>query len=88
MRDYTLLLQQLSPSIPLTVQTSLHPTIMCLALSRKRLRGRRFHSDDEVKETVHFWFRQQAQTFISTGIQKLVERCEKCIAKDGDYMEK
>jgi hypothetical protein len=42
-----------------------------------------FHSDDEVKEAVHFWLQQQAKTF-STGIQKLVERCEKCIAKDSD----
>jgi hypothetical protein len=41
-----------------------------------------------VKERVHFCLQNQARTFFSTGIQKLVERCEKCIAKDGDYVEK
>jgi hypothetical protein len=84
MHDHTLLLQQLPPSIPLTVHTSLHPTVMCLARLRKRLRGRRFQSDGEVKETAHFWLRQRAKPFFSTGIQKLAERCEKSITKDGD----
>jgi hypothetical protein len=48
-------------------------------------RGQRFHSDDEMKETVFFWLQQQAK---STGIQKLVKKFEKCIAKDGHYVEK
>jgi hypothetical protein len=52
---------------------------------KKALSGQRFHSDDEVKETVHFWLRQQAKTF-SVGIQKLVERCDKSIAKDNDHV--
>jgi hypothetical protein len=55
---------------------------------KEALRGRRFDRDDEVKKTVHFWLRQHAETCFSIGIQKLVERCEKCISKDGDYMEK
>jgi histone-lysine N-methyltransferase SETMAR len=41
---------------------------------KKALRGRRLHSDDEAKETVHFWLRQQFS--FPTGIQKLVERCK------------
>jgi histone-lysine N-methyltransferase SETMAR len=52
---------------------------------KEALQGRRFHNDDEVKQAVHFWLRQQAKTFFSAGIQKPVKRCEKCIAKDGDY---
>jgi hypothetical protein len=55
---------------------------------KEALRGRSFHGDGEVKETVQFRLRQQAKSFFSTGIQKLVERCEKFIAKDGDYMGK
>jgi hypothetical protein len=55
---------------------------------KEALQEQRFHSDDEVKEIVHFGLRQQAKTFFFTRIQKLVERCEKCIAKDGDYVEK
>jgi hypothetical protein len=46
------------------------------------------HSDGEMKDTTHFWLRQQAKTFLSTGIQKLVERCEEYVAKGGDYAEK
>jgi hypothetical protein len=54
---------------------------------KEALRGQRFHSSDKM-ETVHFWLRQQAETSFSAGLQTLVETCEKCIAKDSDYMEK
>jgi hypothetical protein len=30
---------------------------------KEALQGRRFHSDSEVKEMVHFWLQQQAKTF-------------------------
>jgi hypothetical protein len=50
----------------------------------KALRGQRFHSNDEVKGMVHFWLQQQAKTLFSTGIQKLVARCE----ITSDYVEK
>jgi hypothetical protein len=52
------------------------------------LRGRRFWNDDEVKEAVLFWLTAQPKTFFSDGIKKLVQRCEKCIEKKGDYIEK
>jgi len=52
------------------------------------LRGRRFTSDEGVKEAVHEWLAAQAKTFFSEGIQKLLERWNKCIAKHGDYIEK
>jgi hypothetical protein len=42
------------------------------------LKGRRFHRQTDSNKNFFFY----------TGIQKLVERCEKCIAKDGDYMER
>jgi len=55
---------------------------------KEALRGRRFTSDKEVKEAVHEWLVAQPKTFFSEGIQKLLERWNKCIAKHGDYIEK
>jgi len=52
------------------------------------LRGRRFTSDEGVKKAVHEWLAAQPKTFFSEGIQKLLERWNKCIAKHGDYVEK
>ena len=53
------------------------------------LRGRRFTSDEEgVKKAVHEWLAAQPKTFFSEGIQKLLERWNKCIAKHVDYVEK
>jgi len=52
------------------------------------LTGRRFTSDEGVKEAVHEWLAAQAKTFFSEGIQKLLERWNKCIAKHGKYIEK
>ena len=55
---------------------------------KNALRGRRFETDDEVKEVVHDWLRSQSQTFFSSGIKKLTDRWAKCIEKKGDYIEK
>jgi len=52
------------------------------------LRGRRFTSDEEVQDAVHKWLRDQPRAFFSDGINKLVHRWEKCIEKEGDYIEK
>jgi hypothetical protein len=40
-----------------------------------------------VKAAVHQWLRAQTKTFFY-GIKKLVGRWEKCIAKQGNYIEK
>ena len=52
------------------------------------LRGLRFTSNKGVKEGVHEWLAAQPKTFFSEGIQKILERWNKCIAKHGDYIEK
>jgi hypothetical protein len=52
------------------------------------LRGCRFTSDEGVKKAVHEWLAAQTKTFFSVGIQKLLERWNKCIEKHGDYVEK
>ena len=55
---------------------------------KEALRGRQFSRDDDVKAAVHQWLRAQPKTFFSDGIKKLVGRWEKCITKQGDYVEK
>jgi hypothetical protein len=55
---------------------------------KEALRGRQFSRDDGVKAVVHQWLRAQPKIFFFGGIKKLVVRWEKCIAKQGDYIEK
>lgn len=55
---------------------------------KETLRGRRFTSDQEMKEAVHAWLAAQPKTFFSEGIKKLVQRWNKCVEKQGDYVEK
>jgi hypothetical protein len=50
------------------------------------LAGRRFH--DEAKETVTKCFASQEASFYDEGIQKLVQRYDKCLKNGGNYVEK
>jgi len=51
------------------------------------LAGRQFH-DDEVKEAVTTSFASQAALFYYEGIQKLVQRYDKCLNNGGNYVKK
>lgn len=55
---------------------------------KEYLGGKRFKSDKEVKQNVEQWLRQRPKNFFEAGIRKLPERWEKCIMKEGDYLEK
>ena len=55
---------------------------------KKALCGRRFTSNEEVKEAVHAWFWEQPKSFFCAGIQKLVERYNKYIVLQGDCARK
>jgi hypothetical protein len=44
--------------------------------------------DDEVQEEVMMWFRRQAADFYDLGIQKLVQRFNKCLDSAGECVEK
>jgi hypothetical protein len=55
---------------------------------RDALRGCHFASDQEVKEVVHAWLVTKPKAFFSGGMQKLASRWTKCVAKEGDYVEK
>ena len=56
-------------------------------LLKEALRGRQFSCDD-VKAAVHQWLCTRPKTFFADGIKKLVGCWEKCITKQGDYIEK
>ena len=52
------------------------------------LRGQHFTSDEEVKSAVRNWCRSNDQEFIQAGFQRWVERWEKCVLANGDWVEK
>ena len=51
------------------------------------MKGQKF-ADDEVMETVQSWLKAMPKSFFLEGIHKLVDRWSKCVAKQGDYVEK
>jgi len=51
------------------------------------LAGRQFH-DDEFKEAITTCFASQAASFYDEGIQKLVQRYDKCLYNGGNCVEK
>lgn len=55
---------------------------------KRHLKGERYDDDDEVVQAANEWFAQQPKEFYLTGIRKLQDRLEKCIANEGDYVEK
>ena len=55
---------------------------------KKFLRGKRFSSDEEVKESVTIWFEEQSKDFFARGIKSLQQKWAKCIELLGDYIEK
>jgi hypothetical protein len=52
------------------------------------LGGRRFKSDEEVKDAVKEWLNGLAAEVYDEGIQKLVIRYDKCLNVGGDYVGK
>jgi hypothetical protein len=52
------------------------------------LAGKRFHNHEEVIQTVQEWLHSQPKDFFLSGIRKLPDRWRKCIAYQGDYVEK
>jgi len=50
--------------------------------------GRNYISETQVQSTVRQWFRQQPASFFASGIQKLVDRWDKCLNEFGRYVEK
>ena len=55
---------------------------------KKALAGRRFASDNDVMTAVEEFLWSQPKDFFSTGIRALQHRWSKCVAVQGDYVEK
>lgn len=55
---------------------------------KEPLRGKRFHSLDEMKEAVESWRQRTPKEFYQSGLRSLVSRWKKCVASGGDYIEK
>jgi hypothetical protein len=52
------------------------------------LGGRRFKSNEEVKDAIKEWLNGLAKEVYEEGIQKLVTRYDKCLNVGGNYVEK
>jgi histone-lysine N-methyltransferase SETMAR len=52
---------------------------------KKALKGHRFLSDDDLKQSVTRWFKCQPQHFYDKGIRALVNRWNQCLDAHGDY---
>jgi hypothetical protein len=56
--------------------------------TKKHLRAKRFKSHDDVKHEVQTWLRGQDPTFYRKGLEIWISRLEKCLNREGDYVEK
>jgi len=59
-----------------------------LLSNMSHLRGQKFADDDEVMEAVQSWLKAMPKSFFLQGMCKPVDRWTKCVAKQGDYVEK
>ena len=55
---------------------------------KESMKGIHFQTDKEVKAAVSNWLRTQSTEFYAKGIDNLISRWNKCVAKEGDYVEK
>lgn len=55
---------------------------------KEHLRGKRFADNNELKAVVNGYFRVASKEFFQSGIEKLRERYNKCIVKQGDCVKK
>ena len=55
---------------------------------KRNHKGIHFTLDDEMKQAAKSWIKQRTPEFFIDGMRKLVLRWEKCIERQGDYVEK
>jgi hypothetical protein len=55
--------------------------------NRKKVK-KKFRDNDEIIAAVRSWIHQQPKTFFESEIKKLPERWHKCIAVNGNSIEK
>ena len=52
------------------------------------LATQRFHTNEELMDGIKTWLHNLVAPFYDEGLQKLVQRYDKCLNVDGNYMEK
>lgn len=52
------------------------------------LGGKHFANNDEVEAEANHWLRRQDTAWYNSGIKKLLQRYQKCLDRNGDYVEK
>ncbi|UYV77323.1 hypothetical protein LAZ67_15000503 [Cordylochernes scorpioides] len=52
------------------------------------LGGKHFANDDEVQAEANHWLLRQDTACYNSGIKKLLQRYQKCLDRNGDYLEK
>ena len=55
---------------------------------KEHLSGQRFVNDEEVTEAVNRFLHDAEKNWYDAGINKLVVRLQKCVDRNGDYVEK
>ena len=55
---------------------------------KKHLHAKRFKSQDDVKHEVQTWLSGQDPTFYRQGFEKWISRLDKCLNREGNYVEK
>ena len=55
---------------------------------KKTLKGQHLSSDAEVEKAVRKWISSQPETFFMDRMNKWIDRLKKCVAVNGDYIEK
>lgn len=55
---------------------------------KEQLRGQRYETLEDIRKAVRQCLREDETDFYSKGIFKLTERREKCVQRNGDYVEK
>ncbi|GFU44608.1 hypothetical protein NPIL_444031 [Nephila pilipes] len=66
---------------PSTLVKSLPPDIFIYSRTKREFLGGQLYKDDEVKTAVMNWTSSHVADFLNIGVQKLVERCDKCLNK-------
>jgi len=65
-----------------------HPIFTPSQIWKKDLGGRRFATEQELKNAVINFFQKMDRSWYASGIEKLVTRYDKCLQRGGDYVEK
>jgi histone-lysine N-methyltransferase SETMAR len=55
---------------------------------KDHLRGLHYETNEAVQEAMRSWLREARTDFYRRGIFKILQRWQKCIDRDGDFVEK